>query len=109
MVRQIQSKRAAVHIPSPLSTSGLNVSDDFKTTIREDSFCAFDSCKEDPNRFISSTTTQNLEELEISAKWAVDGTFALCPSLFYQLYTMHGVIKETTVLLVYCLIRNKTE
>ena len=39
----------------------------------------------------------------------MDGTFAVCPSLFYQLYTMHGVIKDTTVPLVYCLLRSKTK
>ena len=40
---------------------------------------------------------------------AVDGTFAVCPSLFYQLYTMHGIIKDTTVPLVYCLMSKTKE
>ena len=39
----------------------------------------------------------------------MDATFAVCPSLFYQLHTMHGIIKDTTVPLVYCLMRNKTK
>ena len=108
MVRRIQRKRVVAHIPNPLSTSLLNVPDDLKTTIGEP-FYAFDRGKEDPNPFIIFTTTRNSDELEFSAKWAVDGTFAVCPSLFYQLYTMHGIIKDTTVPLVYCLMRSKTE
>ena len=108
MVRRIQRRRVVAHIPNPLSTSVLNVPDDLRTTIRGEPFYAFDSGKEDPNRFIIFTT-QKLDELEFSAKWAVDGTFAVCPSLFYQLYTMHGIIKDTTVPLVYCLMRNKTK
>ena len=109
MVRRIQRRRVVAHIPNPLSTSVLNVPDDLRTTIRGEPFYAFDSGKEDPNLFIIFTTTQNLDELEFSAKWAVDGTFAVCPSLFYQLYTMHGIIKDTTVPLVYCLMRKKLQ
>ena len=107
MVRRIQRRRVVTHISNPLSTSVLNVPDDLRTTIRGEPFYAFDSGKEDPNRFIIFTTTQNLDELEFSAKWAVDGTFATCPSLFYQLYTMHEIIKDTTVPLVCFLMRNK--
>ena len=35
------------------------------------------------------------------------GTSAVCLSLIYQLHTMDGVIKDTTVPLVYSLLRNK--
>ena len=38
-----------------------------------------------------------------------DGTFALCLTLLYQLYTMHGVSKEKTVSLVYSLMRTETK
>ena len=109
MVRRIQRRRVVADIPNPLSTSVLNVLDDLKTTIRGQPFYAFDSGKEDPNRFNIFTTTRNLDELEFSAKWALDVTFAVCASLFYQLNTMHGIIKDTTVPLVYCLMRSKTK
>ena len=109
MVSRIQRRRVIAHIPNPLSTSVLNVPDHLKTTIRGEPFYAFDSGKEDPNRFIIFTTTQKLYELEFSAKWSVDDTFAICPSLFHQLYTMHGIIKDTTVPLVYCLMKSKTK
>ena len=108
-VRRFQRRRVVAHIPNSLSTYVFNVPDDLKTTIRGEPFYVFDSGKEDANRFNIFTTTQNLDELEFSAKWAADGTFAVCPSLFYQLYTMHGIIKDTTVSLVYCLMRKKTK
>ena len=66
IVRRIQHKRVIAQIPNPLSSSVLNVPDDMKTTIRGEPFYAFDNGKEDPNRFIISTT-QNLDELEFSA------------------------------------------
>ena len=108
MVHRIQRNRIVAHIPNPLRTSGLNIPDDFKRTFRGEPMYAFDSGKENTNGFTIFKTTQNLDELEFLAKWAVDGTFAVCPSLFYQLYTIHGVIKDTTVPLVYCMIRRKT-
>ena len=90
MVRRIQRKRVFSHIPNPLRTSVLNVPDDLETTNRRETFYEFDSGKKDPNRFIIFITTQNLDELEFSAKWAVEGNFSVCPSFFYQLYTLHG-------------------
>ena len=107
MVRRIQRIRVVAHIPIPLSISVLNVPDNLKTTIRGKPFYAFDSGKEDPNRFIILTTTQILDELEFSAKWAVDGNFAVCPYFFHQLYTMRRIINDTTVPLVYCLMRSE--
>ena len=107
MVRRIQRKRDIALISNPLSASVLNVSDDLKTTIWGTSFCAFESGKEDPNRFIIFTKLQNLVELDFSAKWPVDGTIAVCFSLSCQLYRVHGVIKDITAPLVYSLIRSK--
>ena len=109
MVRRIQCKRVVSHIPNPLSNSGLNVPGDLKSTFRGEPFYAFYSGQEDPNRYIIFTTTQNLKELNFLAKWAVDGAFAVCLFLFYQLYTMHGVIKGTNVPLPYCLMRIETK
>ena len=100
MVRRIQRKRVVAFIPNLLSASILNVPNYLKTTIKGEPFYAFGSGKQNPKRSIIFTTTQNLDEQEFSGKWAVDGTFAVCPSFFYQIYTMHGVIKDTTVPLV---------
>ena len=65
--------------------------------------------KNNPNSFLLLTTMQNLDELKISPKSVVDGLFAVFSSLFYLLYTMQGVIKDTTVPLVYSSMRSETE
>ena len=110
MVQRIQRKTVVAHITNPLSTCVLNVPDDLKTGIRGEPFNAFDSGKEELRRYIiCTTTTQNSDELQFSANWVEEGTFAVCLSLFYQFYTMHGVTEDTTVPLVYSLLRSKTK
>ena len=64
MVSRIQRKWVVAHIAKPLSTSNPNVPDNLKTTIGGEQSYAFDSGKKKPNRFLFSTKTQNLDELE---------------------------------------------
>ena len=69
----------------------------------------YDSGSEDENRFFMFATKGNLRQLGRSKTWYVDGTFKVCPSLFYQLFTMHAMIGGSVVPLVYTLLQNKTE
>ena len=39
----------------------------------------------------------------------IDGTFKNCPTFFRQLYTVHGTVNGHYMLLVYCLLSNKTQ
>ena len=45
-------------------------------------------------RFLIFATRQGLQMLQRSAMWIMDGTFKTCPSIFSQIYTIHGVIKS---------------
>ena len=38
-----------------------------------------------------------------------DGTFSVSPDVFYQVYTIHGVIEDTLIPLDYALLPNKTQ
>jgi hypothetical protein len=38
-----------------------------------------------------------------------DETFNSCPGRFYQLYTLHGYVEDTSYPLVFALLPNKTE
>ena len=38
-----------------------------------------------------------------------DGTFSVAPDVFYQVYTIHGVIENAVIPLVYALLPNKTQ
>ncbi|KAK3909783.1 RNA polymerase-associated protein RapA [Frankliniella fusca] len=56
---------------------------------------------------------ENLKKLGRSTTWFSDGKFMVCPSLFTQLYTIHGLVKEhpapVALPFVYALLRNKAE
>ena len=108
MLRRIQKTRVVAPIANPITISCLEIPEVLKTTHRGELFYAYDSGKEDRNRFIIVTTTQNLGQLEYSKTWAIDGTFSVCPLMFHQLYSIHGIVKDTTVPLVYCLMKNKS-
>lgn len=68
------------------------------------------------NEVLLFTTYENCTFLQESNCWIADGTFKVCPNIFYQLYVIHGLIKrgnDTTqhifVPLVYALMTSKTE
>ena len=43
-------------------------------------------------RIIILATARNLDILEESDSWYIDGTFNSCPQLFYQVLTIHAEI-----------------
>jgi hypothetical protein len=59
-------------------------------------------------------TDENIQLLNQSTFWIADGTFKTCPKLFYQIYTVHGMIgvhetEQKVVSLVYGLMSGKSE
>ena len=51
-----------------------------------------------------------MQKLSFCKTWLLDGTFKSCPSLFYQLYTIHGVYRNcTAVPFVYAYLPRKTK
>ena len=81
---------------------------ELQLTVRGENFLAYDSGSDDRETFIFSTE-QNLDLLESTPQWHADGTFKCCPALFYQLYTVHGVLNGHTIPLVYMLLKRKTK
>lgn len=61
-----------------------------------------------PDRMLIFSTAQNLTLLQRHQDWFADGTFSTAPHLFKQLYTIHVVMFETVVPVVYALLPNKT-
>lgn len=64
---------------------------------------------EDGDRFLLFYTEKNMERLCGSRIILCDGTFRVVPSMFFQLYSIHGVVQGYTFPLVYCLSTRKTE
>jgi hypothetical protein len=59
------------------------------------------------------TTIANLKQLELSSFWVMDGTFKTVPTIFKQLYTIHGSVggneNSRIMPLVYALMSSKSE
>lgn len=59
-------------------------------------------------------TSENIRLLQLSPFWILDGTFRTCPTVFYQIYTVHGLIGlhdtvQKVVPLVFGLLSNKNK
>lgn len=78
----------------------------FKTK-RNKPFIMFDSGNEE-ERIIILTTSRNLRLLASTDDWFGDGTFGACPSLFEQLYSIHSIIDNSVIPLVYGLLPGKS-
>ncbi|KAL3886733.1 hypothetical protein ACJMK2_026711 [Sinanodonta woodiana] len=63
----------------------------------------------DEERILMLGTTENINRLQSSEHWFVDGTFKVAPELFYQVFTIHALIDSKAVPLIYCLIQDKAE
>ena len=109
--RTIQRKRRREHLPypNPSHISDIEIPPELNITHRGQPFLLYDSGSDDENRFLMFATEGNLRQLGRSKTWYADGTFKVCPSLFYQLFTMHAMIGGMVVPLVYVLLQNKSE
>ena len=54
-------------------------------------------------------TIGNLQDLRGAEIWSGDGTFTVCPSLFYQLYPIHAEVHGQILPLVYALLPSKSK
>ncbi|KAK3922325.1 PKS-NRPS hybrid synthetase [Frankliniella fusca] len=115
----------AAHGQSRLPTNPKSIRDlkdlppEFMNTLSGDLFVVYDSYEEqegsddedDPveDRIIVFATKDNLKKLGRSLTWFTDGTFMVCPSLFTQLFTIHGMYRDVALPLVYALLPNKLE
>lgn len=62
---------------------------------------------DDISNIIIFSCNTNLKMLCKSEIIYVDGTFSYCPSLFTQLFTIHGLVNTFYIPLVFCLLKNK--
>lgn len=52
---------------------------------------AYDIGINDPKRILFFSSEKGLDDLERFEHWACDGTFKVCPTLWYQLVTIHVI------------------
>jgi MULE transposase domain len=107
--RGIRNVRSATmgSLVVPHCREDINLPDAYKVTSTGESFLLFDSGIA-PDRIMIFGTDKNLDFLSHSEVWLVDGTFKLAPSLFDQIFIIHGLRNKTTVPLLYCLTPSRT-
>lgn len=52
----------------------------------------YDSGQDDPSRLVILSNETNMDFLETCDYMHVDGTFDSCPTIFFQIFTIHGKI-----------------
>ncbi|RNA32248.1 hypothetical protein BpHYR1_049995 [Brachionus plicatilis] len=78
-------------------------------TYRNKLFFYHDSGPSDEKRILIITTEDNLRLLEKHRVYFYDGTFDISPVLFTQLYTIHVIVKNKDLALVYAMLPNKKQ
>jgi len=107
--RTIERIRQRTNAPYPVPTalSDIVIPDSLRYTSDGEDFLLYDSGPADPERYMMFGTKQNLEELCLAQHWFLDGTFSIAPTLFEQVYTIHGIKNNKNIPLVYILLARK--
>lgn len=111
LTRTVNRTRQAQLPPNPKSLDDLHeLPPEYKLTLKSENFLCYDSFGEDDGpRIIVFATNDNLRKLAASHTWFCDGTFRICPDLFTQVFTIHGMFHEAAFPFVYALLPDKTE
>lgn len=104
MEDNVRSKRRAKNPIDP-NPQGL----DFEIPEQFRAIVLYDSGSEDPSRFLILGEQDLMNKLENSDLWLGDGTFDVCPAVFYQLYTVHCQVGNSFPPCVYILMPNKSQ
>ena len=94
--------------PLPLNTQELVLTDEHTKTKDGQDFLLFDSGPVE-KRILIFGTQKNLENLCQASHWSLDGTFKTVPRIFLQLYTIHALVNDRSVPLIYALLPDKSQ
>ena len=112
-LRQSIKRIRRVDFPTePQSLEDLVIPENMQKTLDGSDFLIKDSTI-GHNRTLLFTTFDNIKHLEQSPFWIMDGTFKTVPTIFKQLYTIHGCVggndNSRILPLVYALMSSKSE
>ena len=104
------SETAADLPPTPLRSEDIPVLPErYQVTKAGEQFLNFDSGVGDNKRILIFATQQGIHFLSNNSHWFMDGTFKLCPEIFYQIYTIHALNNNQVFPCVFALLPNKNE
>ncbi|XP_068206482.1 uncharacterized protein [Palaemon carinicauda] len=95
--------------PIPTGRSGYIILEEYKFLENCDQFLLYDSGEDCPDRILVFATKAGLDDLEKNKDWACDGTFKCSPEIYYQLFTLHIVIKNISIPRIFVLLPDKSQ
>ena len=105
-----QRQEAGAQLPIPRYRRDLPaLPEEFQETLNGERFLLSDSGHGDDNRLMIFCSQQCLRLLADQNNWFCDGTFKVCPDIFYQVYTVHAEVNGRLLPCVYGLLPNKTQ
>ena len=107
-VQKVRQEKFQGSLQTPTSRSDLVIPEQITTLVDGENFLLFDSGN-NAQRIVIFGTQQGLEILARAENWYCDGTFKASPSLFEQLFIIHGQFRELILPLVYVLMPNRTQ
>ena len=77
------------------------------STRRDENFVLYNGTTDRDVRIIAFATRRNMETLAHYTDWIADGTFYISPKIFPQSYTIHSVVENKCIPLIYILSGDK--
>ena len=109
--RNIRYQRQDNPLPNPLHRNDIPaiLPHEYQVTSMEEPFLLLDNGVDDPERFFIFCTKCGLQLLGQSQHWYADGTFKVCPQVFFQVYTIHAQVNGQILPCVFSLLPNKAK
>lgn len=106
-LRNINRQQNKTRPANPTSLPDLEVVHPYNETLGGELFLQRDVTDANGDRTLFFYTIDNLKYLCASPQVFCDGTFKVVPSIFYQLYTVHGIVFNNVFPLIYILTTKK--
>ena len=109
--RNIRSQRQNRHRhANPVVREALQeLPPEYQVTSAGERFLIHDSGIGDEKRILIFGSPDALQLLRESSHWFGDGTFKVCPRVFFQVYTLHGLVQDRIIPCIYALLPDKSE
>ncbi|CAF0792846.1 unnamed protein product [Rotaria sordida] len=99
---------AAINIPQYTASQHIIIPSNYQVNALNEQFLLYDN-NDNQRRILIFATKQHLDFLNECESWHCDGTFAVAPKLFEQMYSIHGSIRGKKLPLLYSLLPNKDQ
>jgi hypothetical protein len=110
-MRVLRNVRSRHRPRDPSSLDELIITGQWTQTTGENPkpFLTFDNGTDAEERILVFATEKHLQQLAMSDSWFMDGTFGVAPTLFSQLYVIHGKVGVGYCPLVYAILQRQTK